>query len=29
MTKTLGNSFVKLYVMVVSKYFNVNNPPKL
>ena len=29
MTKTLGNSFIKLYVMVVSKYFNVINPPKL
>ena len=29
MTKTLGNSFVSLYVMSVSKYFNVVNPPKL
>ena len=29
MTKTLGNSFINLYVMGVSKYFNVSNPPKL
>ena len=28
-TKTLGNSFINLYVMGVSKYFNVVNPPKL
>ena len=29
MTKTLGNSFISLYVMGVSSYFNVVNPPKL
>ena len=29
MTKTLGNSFINLYVMGVSKYFNVFSPPKL
>lgn len=29
MTKTLGNSFINLYVMGVSKYFNIANPPKL
>ena len=29
MTKTLGNSFINLYVMGVSKYFDVTNPPKL
>ena len=29
MTKTLGNSFINLYVIGVSKYFNVENPPKL
>ena len=29
MTKTSGHSFINLYVMVVSKYFNVINPPKL
>ena len=29
MTKTLGNSFINLYVMGVSKYFSVVNPPKL
>ena len=29
MTKTLGNSFINLYVMGVLKYFNVINPPKL
>lgn len=29
MTKTLGNSFINLYVMGVSNYFNVINPPKL
>ena len=29
MTKTLGNSFINLYVMGVSKYFNVTDPPKL
>ena len=29
MTKTLGNSFINLYVMGISKYFNVVNPPKL
>ena len=29
MTKTLGNSFINLYVMGVSKYFSVANPPKL
>ena len=29
MTKTLGNSFIDLYVKSVSKYFNVINPPKL
>ena len=29
MTKTLGNSFISLYVMGVSKYFNVVDPPKL
>ena len=29
MTKTLGNSFINLYVMGVSKYFHVENPPKL
>ena len=29
MTKTLGNYFISLYVMGVSKYFNVINPLKL
>ena len=29
MTKTLGNSFINLYVMGVSKYFNVIDPSKL
>jgi len=29
MTKTLGNSFINLYVMSVSKYFNIAYPPKL
>ena len=29
MTKTLGNSFINLYVMGVSKYFNVVDRPKL
>jgi len=29
MTKTLGNSLINLYVMGVSEYFNVVNPPKL
>ena len=29
MTRTLGNSFINLYVMFVSKYFSVINPPKL
>ena len=29
MTKTLGNSFINLYVLGVSKYFNVVDPPKL
>ena len=29
MTKTLGNSFINLYVMGVSSYFKVNDPPKL
>ena len=29
MTKTLGNSFINLYVMGVSKYLNVINPPML
>ena len=29
MTKTQGNSFISLYVMGVSRYFNVVNPPKL
>ena len=29
MTKTLGNSFNSLYVLGVSRYFNVVNPPKL
>ena len=29
MTKTLGNSFINLYVMGVARYFNVTNPPKL
>ena len=29
MTKTLGNSLINLYVMGVSKYFNVVDPPKL
>ena len=29
MTKTLGIFFINLYVMGVSKYFNVINPPKL
>ena len=29
MTKTLGNSFINLYVMAVSRYFNVTNLPKL
>ena len=29
MTKTLINSFISLYVMGVSSYFNVVNPPKL
>ena len=29
MTKTLGNSFINLYVMAVSRYFNVTNPSKL
>ena len=28
MTKTLDNSFINLYVMDVSKYFNVINPPQ-
>ena len=28
-SKTLGNSFINLYVMAVSRYFNVTNPPKL
>ena len=28
MTKTLGNSFINLYVMAMSKYFNVINPLK-
>ena len=29
MTKTLGNSFISLYVMGVSRYFIVVNPPKI
>jgi hypothetical protein len=29
MTKTLGNSFINLYVLGVSKYFKVISPPKL
>ena len=29
MTKTLGNSFIDLYVVAVSRYFNVANKPKL
>ena len=29
MTKTLGNSFINLYVMGVSKYFKVVDSPKL
>ena len=29
MTKTLGNSFINLYVMGNSKYLNVINPSKL
>ena len=29
MTKTLGNSIINVYVMGVSKYFNVGNPPQL
>ncbi|CAC5390271.1 unnamed protein product [Mytilus coruscus] len=29
MTKTLGNSFINLYVMGVSKFFKVVNPPIL
>ena len=29
MTKTLGNSFINLYVVAVSRYFNVANQPKL
>ena len=29
MTKTLGNSFINLYVTGVQKNFNVINPPKL
>ena len=29
MTKTLGNSFINLYVVAVSRYFNVVNQPKL
>ena len=28
-TKTWGNSFINLYVMAVSRYLNVTNPPKL
>ena len=29
MTKTLGNSFINLYVVGVSKYYKVVDPPKL
>ena len=29
MTKTLGNSFINLYVVDVSRYFNIVNQPKL
>ena len=29
MTKTLGNSFINLYVMGISQYFKVIDPPKL
>ena len=29
MTKTIGNSIINLYVMGVSKYFNIIEPPKL
>ena len=29
MTKTLGNSFINLYVVGVSKYFKVVDPPRL
>lgn len=29
MTKTLGNSAINLYVLGVSKYFKVKDPPKL
>ena len=28
MTKTLGNSFINLYVVAVSRYFNVTNQPE-
>ena len=29
MTKTLGNSFISLYAMGVSRFFKVDDPPKL
>ena len=29
MTKTLGNSFINLYVMGISKYFKIKDEPKL
>jgi len=29
MTKTLGNSFINLYAMGVSRFFKVDDPPKL
>lgn len=29
MTKTLGNSFINVFVLGLSRYFKVNNPPKL
>jgi hypothetical protein len=29
MTKTLGNTFINLYVIGVSNFFNIKNPPQL
>jgi hypothetical protein len=29
MTKTLGNTFINLYVFGVSNFFNIKNPPEL
>jgi hypothetical protein len=29
MTKTLGNTFINLYVLAASKYLNITDPPKL